>query len=53
MDCIDRGVAKSWTRLNDFHFTAVILFTCFALDLRMSDSQKYYVLHNAMIGQIL
>ena len=21
MDCIVRGVAKSWTRLNDFHFT--------------------------------
>ena len=22
MDCIDRGVAKSWTRLNDFHIHA-------------------------------
>ena len=22
MDCIVHGVAKSWTRLNDFHFTS-------------------------------
>ena len=25
MNCIVRGVAKSWTRLNDFHFQAVCL----------------------------
>ena len=46
-------VTKSRTRLSDFHFTSVIMFTCFALDLRMSESQKYYVFHNAMIDQIL
>ena len=23
MDCIDDGVAKSWTRLSDFHFTSL------------------------------
>ena len=25
MDCIVHGVAKSWTRLNDFHFQATFL----------------------------
>ena len=23
MDCIDHGVAKSWTQLSDFHFTSL------------------------------
>ena len=26
MDCIVHGVAKSWTRLSDFHFTSLVLF---------------------------
>ena len=26
MDCIVHGVAKSWTRLGDFHFTSLVLF---------------------------
>ena len=25
MDCIVHGVAKSWTRLSDFHFTLLIV----------------------------
>ena len=27
MDCIVHGVAKSWTRLSDFHFTLVIKYS--------------------------
>ena len=26
MDCIVHGVAKSWTQLNDFHFTSFLIF---------------------------
>ena len=28
MDCIVHGVAKSWTRLSDFHFTSLLHFRC-------------------------
>ena len=29
MDCIVHGVAKSWTRLSDFHFDTAIFFLIF------------------------
>ena len=29
MDCIVHGVAKSWTRLSDFHFDTSIVFLIF------------------------
>ena len=29
MDCIVHGVAKSWTRLSDFHFLTHLIRECF------------------------
>ena len=28
MDCVVRGVTKSWTQLSDFHFQGCILLLC-------------------------
>ena len=38
MDCIVHGVAKSWTRLSDFHFTACPKHT----DHGTSDDLTFY-----------
>ena len=37
MDCMFHGVAKSWTRLNDFHFTSLH----FTLENSGSDSKEF------------
>ena len=35
MDCLVHGVAKSWTRVSDFHFTTLLSQT-------NQDPQNYY-----------
>ena len=45
MDCIVHGVARSRTRLSDFHFTSLVdvLITCFpSLKYKLSNSELHY-----------
>ena len=42
MDCIVREVAKSWTRLTDFHFTLAL--TCFVNCLKSFIKSKLFSL---------
>ena len=50
MDCIVHGVAKSWTRLSDFHFTSCLFFS--QLFVR-SPRQPFTFLYFFFLGMVL
>ena len=48
MDCIVRGVTKSWTRLSDFHFTSLPLHSIFRLYFLKSQVHMKIILSKKM-----